>query len=75
MTKRKKRIPISAAALIAREYGYDQVVIYARAVGEGAEGGEHLTSYGVNRAHCRSAALQVEAMKRMFGWEIDDHTK
>ena len=66
---RKKRIPISAAARIAREYGYDQVVIYARAVGE--DGGEHLTSYGVSKEHCRSAALQVEAMKKIFGWKTE----
>jgi hypothetical protein len=35
-------IPISAAKAIAIKYGYDQIVIIARAVGEG----EHVTTYG-----------------------------
>jgi hypothetical protein len=47
-------IPISAADRIAKEFGYDQVVIVARRVGEG--GGEHVTTYGVNQDHCSVAA-------------------
>lgn len=38
----KKPIPISAAARIAKDYGYDQVVIIARKVDP--EGGEHVTT-------------------------------
>lgn len=49
-----KRIPINAGKRIAEEYGYDQVVIVARKVGEG--GGEHCTTYGVSAAHCAVAA-------------------
>lgn len=41
-----KSIPISAARRIAEDYGYDQVVIVARKV----DGGEHCTTYGVNKA-------------------------
>ena len=37
-------IPISAARTIAEAYGYDQVVIVARRVGDGADGGEHVTT-------------------------------
>lgn len=72
-----KPIPISAAKRIADEYGYDQVMIYARkidrpaGVGETAceaiKGGEHMTTYGVNKAHCNamkriSTYLQVKIM-------------
>lgn len=64
-----RSIPIAAAERIAREYGYDQVVIIARKVGEAPElHGEHVTTYGVNKAHCESAALQGKALKRFMGW-------
>lgn len=63
-----KRIPISAAKLIAEKYGYDQVMIYARKVGQ--DGGEHMTTYGVTKEHCRvmgniAKFLQDKIMK----WE------
>ena len=39
----RKRIPISAAQRIAEEYGYDQVLIYARKVDQPSRpGGEHV---------------------------------
>jgi hypothetical protein len=64
-----KRIPIKAAEHIAKEYGYDQVVIIARKVTtDEVEGGEHVTTYGVNKAHCESAAMQGNALKRFMGW-------
>jgi hypothetical protein len=59
-----KRIPITAAERIAKEYGYDQVVIIARKVGVG----EHVTTYGVSKTHCESAALQGVALKKFMGW-------
>jgi len=74
-----KPIPISAAKRIADEYGYDQVMVYARKVdrpagtGETAsdaiKGGEHMTTYGVNKVHCAamkriSNFLQIKIM----GW-------
>ena len=43
-----KPIPISAAEKVAKAYGYDQVVIIARKVGDG--GGEHCTTYGSTSA-------------------------
>ena len=49
-----KPIPINAAARIAKEYEYDQVVIIARRVGK--DGGEHVTTYGVDKANCKVAA-------------------
>lgn len=51
-----KRIPISAAKRIAEAYGYDQVIVVARKVGDAPNPhGEHVTTYGVTKAHCRVA--------------------
>ncbi len=64
-----KRIPIEAAKKIAKEYGYDQVMIYARKVDTPEKtGGEHMTTYGVNKKHCDAMArigkfLQSKIMK------------
>ena len=65
MKKSFRKMPISAASRIAQEYGYDQVVVIARKVGVG----EHVTTYGVNKEHCESAALQGNALKRFMGWD------
>jgi hypothetical protein len=75
-----KRIPISAARLIAETYGYDQVMIYARkidrpaGVGETASqmrrGGEHMTTYGVDKTHCAAMARIAEYLKKkILEWE------
>jgi hypothetical protein len=61
------RIPVAAARRIADQYGYDQVVILARKVGEA--GGEHLTTYGASRAHCAVAARIGDYLKTaVMGW-------
>lgn len=66
-----KAIPIAAAKRIAEEYGYDQIVIYARKVSYAEEaGGEHMTTYGVNRTHCTIAARIGTTLKRFMGWEV-----
>lgn len=66
---RMKPIPISVAKHIAEEYGYDQVVVYARRCGESdTPHGEHLTTYGRTVAHCDIAARMGDSMKRMMGW-------
>lgn len=65
-----KRIPISAAKAIAKEYGYDQVVVYARKVGD--QGGEHMTTYGVNREHCSVAARIGTTLKKFMGWNVEE---
>ncbi len=49
-----KKIPINAAKEISKKYGYDQVVIIARKTGE--NGGEHVTTYGKDKTHCKIAA-------------------
>lgn len=63
-----KPIPIRAAKLIADQYGYDQVVIIARAVGQG----EHCTTYGVDTKNCRVAARIGDFLKfKVMGWAED----
>ena len=65
--KMVKPIPIEAGKEIATKYGYDQVVIVARKVGEG--GGEHVTTYGVNKANCAIAARIGDFFKhKLMGW-------
>lgn len=60
-------IPISAAQKIADAYGYDQVVIVARKVGNG--GIEHVTTYGVDEANCEVAAKTGDFLKyKIMGW-------
>ena len=56
-----KPIPISAAEKIAKAYDYDQVVIIGRKVGEA--GGEHVTTYGRNPAHCIVAGTIGDHLK------------
>ena len=60
-----KRIPINRAREISRDYGYDQVVIFARRVGD--DGHSWVTTYGKNRAHCDVAAR----IGKRFG-ELED---
>ena len=64
-------IPITAARQIAKRYGYDQIVIIGRAIGEG--GREHVTTYGVDRDNCEVAARIGNFFKhRLMGWPIDN---
>jgi hypothetical protein len=65
-------IPISAAQRIAKLYGYDQIVIIGRKVGEG--GGEHVTTYGVDKIHCGVAARIGDFLKhRVMGWILESN--
>lgn len=64
------RIPISAAERVAKDYGYDQVVIYARKTGDGPGNGEWMTTYGVTREHCAIAARIGDTLKRWMGWNV-----
>jgi hypothetical protein len=65
-----KRIPIRAAEKIARDYGYDQVIIMARRCHDSPEPhGEHVTTYGRNKEHCDAAARTGEFLKhKIAGW-------
>ena len=69
-----KPIPISAAKVVADRFGYDQVVIVARKVGEG--GGEHVTTYGVDKTNCDVAARMGDFFKfKLMGWPDTDSTR
>ena len=72
-----KLIPIAAAKRIAKQYGYDQVVVIARKVGEsGEEHGEHVTTYGVDAANCIVAARIGNFLKyKVMGWVKDTEGK
>lgn len=70
MRKLMQPIPISAAQEIAEKFGYDQVVIIARKVGlSDVHSGEHVTTYGVDKAHCDVAARIGNFLKfTVMGW-------
>jgi len=56
---------------VAEDYGYDQVVIVARKVGDG--GGEHVTTYGVDRENCAVAARIGDFLKyEVMNWVKED---
>lgn len=65
-----KKIPIKAAKSIADTYGYDQVVIYARKVGEDPNPhGEYITTYGTTKVHCSIAAKISIKLQEFMGWK------
>lgn len=64
--KKVKPIPINAAKFIAKEYGYEQVVIIARR--HSSDATEHVTTYGVDKANCEVAAMMGNTLKRTMGW-------
>ena len=68
--RKLKPIPIAAAKRIAKDYGYDQVVIYGRRVGDNPDPhGEHITTYGVTKVHCAVAAKMAAVLKKFMGWK------
>jgi hypothetical protein len=67
MMGRPRPIPVNAARVIAKNFGYDQVVIIARKVGD--DGIEHVTTYGVDKPNCDVAARIGELIKfKVMGW-------
>ena len=67
MREAAKPIPIAAAKRIAQNYGYDQVMIFARKVDE--PGMEHMTTYGVNKEHCAAMAkIATFLQTKIMGW-------
>ena len=62
-----KPIPIATARDILDQFGYDQVVIIARKVGE--NGGEHVTTYGRDEANSVAAVNIGNFLKyKVMGW-------
>jgi hypothetical protein len=64
------RIPIAAAERIGKAHLYDQVVIYARRVGD--DGIEWVTTWGRNKAHCDAAARIGDAIGRQVVRPIEE---
>lgn len=65
-----KAIPIAAAQRIAEDYDYDQVIVFARKVGQDpAPHGEHMTTYGVDPTHCSVAARIGRKLQEMI-WGV-----
>lgn len=63
-----EEIPVSTAAYIAKDHGYDQVIIIARKVGE--IGKEHVTTYGVDKENCHVASRIGDFLKnKVMEWE------
>ena len=62
-----KPIPIAAAKEIAKKYGYEQVIIFARTTGK--DGMEHMTTYGITRQHCSIAATAGLYLQELLGWK------
>ena len=58
-----KKIPITKAKEIANQYGYDQVIILGRKVGD--NGIEWVTTYGVTKQHCDAAADIGQVLRDM----------
>jgi hypothetical protein len=75
MTTPLKPIPVSAAEQIAKRYGYDQVIIIARRVGEKPDPcGEHQTTHDRNKAHCAAAARIGNFLKfKVMGWVVENN--
>ena len=62
-----KKIPIKAAEEISKRYGYDQVIIIARKVGD--DGIESVTTYGKDKDNCDVAAQIGNFIKhKIMGW-------
>jgi hypothetical protein len=64
------RISIAAAERIGKDHGYDQVIIYARRVGE--PGLEWVTTWGKDRSHCDAAARIGDAIGRQVVKPIEE---
>lgn len=62
---KSRRIPITAAKNIAKDYKKDQVIILAwdREVGD-----TWVTTYGTTQADCEQAALGGNEIKKLLGW-------
>ncbi len=65
-----KPIPIARAKDIAEQYGYDQVMIYAR---DTRTGDEHMTTYGATRAHCTAMGKIANFLQtKIMGWRKEN---
>ncbi|BCB18022.1 hypothetical protein OCUBac02_09160 [Bosea sp. ANAM02] len=65
-----KPISIATAERICKAHAADQVIIYARTVGEGC--GEHVTTYGKDKVHCAAAARIGDAIGRQVVKPVEE---
>lgn len=66
-----RNIPVKAAEEISKEYGYDQVIIIARKVGD--NGNEAVTTYGKDKDNCDVAARIGDFIKhKIMGWPVGE---
>lgn len=61
-----RAITIDRARMIARIFGYEQVIIYGRRHSDKPR--EHMTTYGVDKANCAVAAQMGKTLQRFMGW-------
>lgn len=66
MTKPKK-IPISTAKQISKDFNYPEIVIFAY---DPVSGKQHITTYGKNKEMCKDAAKAAEYLKKALHWNI-----
>ena len=62
---KNKKIPISAAKTISKDYEFPQVVIFAY---DPETGKQHVTTYGKSLRDCDSAAKAGNSLKKFLGW-------
>lgn len=68
VTVSNKAIPIAAAEKIAKEFGWDTVMIIGRSVNEGSLF-EHITTYGKTKQLCQQIARFADFLKfTVLGW-------
>lgn len=64
-----RNIPILAAKRIAKDYGYDQVIVYGR---DTETGREHMTTYGTTKAKCDAVGKIASTMQKFMDWSGGD---
>lgn len=74
--KHPYRIPISDAEKIAKNRGYDQIIVFARRIDRPDEKGvEWMTTYGRNRTHCDIAKRIGHYFLDVIEGKVDDPTR
>ncbi len=61
-------ITVHAARVIGKNFGYDQIIIIGRKVGDD-DGIEHCTTWGIDKLNCDVAARIGDFLKtKVMGW-------
>jgi len=71
--KKGKRIPITSAKEISKQYDYDMVIVLGINEGEEKDYYSHVTTYGVNKEKCnRAGIIGQDRIGKYLGWILDD---